>query len=299
MSKISDYIELARPFTLLPPFMGFVCFALVAVGLGDSRLNYNLVLKILIGAISASVLNAGSNIVNQIFDISIDRVNKPERPLPSGKINIKSAVVLAVFLYILAIFLSYFVNIQYFVIVLITAFITYAYSGYPFRTKRFGILANITMAIPRGGLLVVAGWSAARSVFEPEVWFIALIFFLYILGASTTKDFSDIEGDRKGNCRTLPIVLGVRGAVIAITPAFIIPFILIILFRALGLLTGSDIILYSLGAVLSSWGIYISFLLLRDPEALCLEANHPSWKHMYLLMVVGQIGFALSYLIRF
>jgi 4-hydroxybenzoate polyprenyltransferase len=299
MAKLSDYIELTRPFTLLPPFMGFICFAAVALGYGNIEINSSIFIKILIGAISASILNAGSNIVNQIFDIEIDRVNKPARPLPSSRMKMKYAVVLAICLYILSIFLSYLVSIQYFIIVLITAFITYAYSGYPFRTKRFGILANITMAIPRGGLLIIAGWSAVRSVFEPEVWFIALIFFLYILGASTTKDFSDIEGDRKGGCSTLPIILGVKRAVIAITPAFVVPFILIIIFRVVGLLTGNAIILYSLGIILSMWGVYVSWLLLRNPDDLCLEANHPSWKHMYLLMVVAQIGFASSYLIRF
>jgi len=299
MARFPDYIELTRPFTLLPPFMGFICFALVSVGSGGMSLSYEIILKIIIGAISASVLNAGSNTVNQIFDVEIDRVNKPQRPLPSNRIKMRYAVVLAICYYVLAIFLSYLVNIQYFIIVLITTFITYAYSGYPFRTKRFGILANITMAIPRGGLLVIAGWSAVRSIFEKEVWYIALIFFLYILGASTTKDFSDIEGDRKGGCSTLPIILGVRRAVITITPAFILPFILIIVFRAIGLLTGNAIILYLLGVILSLWGIYISWLLLRDPNALCLEANHPSWKHMYLLMVVAQIGFALSYLVMF
>lgn len=299
MARPGDYIELSRPFTLLPPFVGFVCFALVAVGVsgGIGIVNLNIVLDIVLGALAAMILNASSNVINQIFDLEIDRINKPKRPLPSGRLTIKQSVVFMTFLYIIAFALAYLVNIQYFLIVLITALITYAYSGYPFRTKRFGILANITMAIPRGGLLVVAGWSAVRSIFELEPWLIALVFFLYILGASTTKDFSDIEGDRKGGCRTLPIILGIKGAVIAITPSFVIPFILLIIFRVAGLLSGNLIILTALGVVLSLWGLYIAYLLLRKPDELCLEANHPSWRHMYLLMLTAQAGFAFAYLI--
>lgn len=299
MARYGNYIELVRPFTLLPPFVGFVCFALVAVGVsgGIGIVNLNIVLDIVLGALAAMILNASSNVINQIFDLEIDRINKPKRPLPSGRLTIKQSVVFMTFLYIIAFALAYLVNIQYFVIVLITALITYAYSGYPFRTKRFGILANITMAIPRGGLLVVAGWSAVRSIFELEPWLIALVFFLYILGASTTKDFSDIEGDRKGGCRTLPIILGIKGAVIAITPSFVIPFILLIIFRVAGLLSGNLIILTALGVVLSLWGLYIAYLLLRKPDELCLEANHPSWRHMYLLMLTAQAGFAFAYLI--
>ncbi|RLC44256.1 MAG: hypothetical protein DRH44_02940 [Candidatus Coatesbacteria bacterium] len=272
---------------------------MVAVGVsgGIGIVNLNIVLDIVLGALAAMILNASSNVINQIFDLEIDRINKPKRPLPSGRLTIKQSVVFMTFLYIIAFALAYLVNIQYFVIVLITALITYAYSGYPFRTKRFGILANITMAIPRGGLLVVAGWSAVRSIFELEPWLIALVFFLYILGASTTKDFSDIEGDRKGGCRTLPIILGIKGAVIAITPSFVIPFILLIIFRVAGLLSGNLIILTALGVVLSLWGLYIAYLLLRKPDELCLEANHPSWRHMYLLMLTAQAGFAFAYLI--
>ena len=72
------------------------------------------------------------------------------------------------------------------------------YSVPPLRTKRLGIWANVTIAIPRGVLLKVAGWSAVKTVLGVEPWYIGGIFGLFLLGASTTKDFADMEGDARG-----------------------------------------------------------------------------------------------------
>lgn len=299
MGNLKDFIQLTRPFTLAAPLVGFIAFGMVAWG-SDPTLpfTWQVLWPILVAAVSATILNAASNILNQYFDLEIDRINKPDRPLPSGKVVVKDALIFMFILYALAIGLAWLVpNKQYLAIVMLTVFVTYAYSGPPFRTKRFGLLANLTMAIPRGGLLVVAAWSAVRSVYMPEPWILGGVFFLFILGASTTKDFSDIEGDIAGGCRTLPIILGVKQAAIAITPSFIIPFILLSVLSLLGLLSGSMWLLTSIGIILSLWGAYISYLLLRRPEELCLEENHISWKHMYLLMVFAQLSICSAYLL--
>ena len=95
-------------------------------------------------------------------------------------------------------------------IVLAAAGFTIAYSVPPLRTKQRGLIANITIAIPRGVLLKVAGWSSVKTAAGLEPWFIGAIFGLFLLGASTTKDFADIEGDARGGCRTLPVRFGVR-----------------------------------------------------------------------------------------
>ena len=97
----------------------------------------------------------------------------------------------------------------------------------PFRTKRLGIWANVTIAIPRGTLLKVAGWSSVKTIVGVEPWYIGAIFGLFLLGATTTKDFADMEGDRRGGCRTLPIQYGVRRAAWMISPSFVIPFLMI------------------------------------------------------------------------
>ena len=182
-------------------------------------------------------------------------------------------------------------------IVLVATAITVLYSVPPFRTKRLGIWANVTIAIPRGVLLKVAGWSAVKTVMAVEPWFIGGIFGLFLLGASTTKDFADMEGDARGGCRTLPIIYGVRRAAWMISPSFVVPFLLIGVGAFTHILTGNFILLLMLSAGMTAYGLYVCYLMLRRPEELAVEENHVSWAHMYRMMFVAQLGFAAAYLL--
>lgn len=296
------YLELGRPFTLIAPALGFVSGAVTAAG-AYPRESWSsaLVIYPLIGCVMAAVLNAGNNALNQIYDFDIDAVNKPKRPLPSGRIGMRGAWVFTIVCYGAALVLAWLVapaeRHECFWIVLAAVFFTYIYSVPPLRTKRLGIWANITIAIPRGVLLKVSGWSAVKTVMGEEPWYIGAIFGLFLLGASTTKDFADMEGDRRGGCRTLPIVYGVTRAAWMISPSFVIPFLMINLGAALHILTGNFWLLQLLGALMTVYGIYVCYLMLRHPESLAVEENHVSWAHMYRMMFVAQIGFALAYIL--
>lgn len=299
MERIKVWLEFSRPFTLLGPFIGFVSAGVMAWNARPEEMDSpaSAIARVLVGALAAACLNAASNAINQIFDLDIDAVNKPTRPLPSGRMSIREAWVFTFFFYALTFLLAAWVGRDFFVIVAFTTFVTYAYSGPPFRTKRWGIPANITIAIPRGCLLVVAGWSSLSSPIDMEPWLIGMVMGLYILGAATTKDFSDMEGDKKYGCITLPIKYGIRTSAWMISPFFILPFLLLGYLALSGRLSGNSTVLAGLSVVLSLWGSYVAWLILRHPESLATEANHVSWKHMYLLMVVTQIGIAIAYLL--
>ena len=62
-------------------------------------------------------------------------------------------------------------------------------------------------------------------------------------------------------------------------------------------LTGNFWLLQILGAVMTVYGLYVLYLMLRRPEDLAVEENHVSWAHMYRMMFVAQIGFALASLL--
>lgn len=296
-SLVRELVRLSRPFTLLPPLVGYVTAGYIAYH-ARPPVDVGLVqvcIKVLMGALAAAWLNAASNALNQIYDLEIDRMNKPDRPLPSGRLSLNAAWIFTIASYLLTLGLAWLVNLEFFGIVAVTAFLTYAYSGPPFRTKRNGILANFTIAVPRGCLLKVAGWSAVATIFDPEPWWIGAIFGVYVLGAATTKDYSDMEGDRAHGCRTLPIVFGVKKSAWIISPFFVLPFLLLSALAWTGHLTGHRPFLFGLGLFLASWGVYVCYLILRRPESLAVDENHVSWKHMYLLMMAAQVGVAVGY----
>jgi len=49
--------------------------------------------------------------------------------------------------------------------------------------------------------------------------------------------------------------------------------------------------------VMTVYGAYVCYLMLRRPEELAIDENHVSWAHMYRMMFVAQVGFALAYLL--
>jgi 4-hydroxybenzoate polyprenyltransferase len=300
--KARAYVDLARPFTLVAPALGFMSGALTAVGAVPPEIwTPSVLVAPLIGSAMAALLNAGNNALNQIYDLDIDRVNKPKRPLPSGRLTMGEAWVFTAITYVLALILAWLVapngRHECFWLVAIAVVCTFLYSIPPPRTKRLGIWANVTIAIPRGTLLKVAGWSSVKTIAGLEPWYIGAIFGLFLLGATTTKDFADMEGDRRGGCRTLPIQYGVRRAAWMISPSFVIPFVMIPVGAWLHVLTGNFWLLQLLGGVMTIYGVYVCYLMLRRPEDLAVEENHVSWAHMYRMMFVAQIGFALAYLL--
>lgn len=322
------YLRLARPFTLLPPLFGIISGAVCAFGSAHNpdpsrRVTWAVVLTVAIGSLCASAMNAASNIVNQIADLEIDRQNKPGRPLVTGEISIRRAWAAAALLYVVAIVPTWLV-VPYpygsfsqrlgaplllhaaFFIYCLGALTTFVYSFPAFgRTKRHWMLANLTIAVTRGGLLKVAGWAFVASVAVWEPWGIGAIFALFLLGTISTKDFSDMAGDHAHGCVTLPIRFGVVRAARIIAPFFVFPWLLIPLFAWMPdpghstatLLTGNRTFLTVLGLLLASWGTYASRLLLANPEDLARTENHPAWTHMYLLMMSAQVGFAMAYVL--
>jgi 4-hydroxybenzoate polyprenyltransferase len=326
--KLADAVDLDRPFTLLPPLLGILSGAVCAFGSAHNpdparALTAAVLLTVLLGSSCAALLNAASNTINQIADLQADKINKPGRPIPSGRVSVATAWRFAVPLYVLGTVPVWLV-VPYPAVTLMdrvrtpladhavlflylgAALATWMYSLPAFgRTKRFGIWANVTIAIPRGVWLKVAGWGMVASVWHWEAWWIGLVFGLFLLGASSTKDFSDMKGDAASGVHTLPVLYGVRKAAWMIAPSFVLPWLLMPLGTVLHdpadprlhLLTGNPAVLAVLGFGLAGWGIYTCTLLLRDPEALAHTENHPSWTHMYLMMMTAQVGFALAYLV--
>jgi 4-hydroxybenzoate polyprenyltransferase len=245
----------------------------------------------------AAVMNAASNGLNQIFDLEIDRINKPLRPLPSGRLGLRAAGRFTAATAAAGLALAALVNYQCLIMALVAALLTACYSVPPIRTKRAWLPAALTIAIPRGTLLLVAGWSTVKSVAMPEPWLLGAVFGLFFLGATTTKDFSDIAGDRAEGCQTLPVRYGVRRAALAIAPFFVLPFPHWGILARAGRLSGNAIALGTLSVLLPVLGAAIALRIVRNPEELSQGENHISWKLIYLMAVLAYGGLALAYLI--
>jgi len=297
MTSLRLYWTFARPFTLVPPMVGIFSGSLI--GYGASHAPFR-VLHVGLAVGAAAVLNAASNGLNQICDLENDRINKPHRPLPSGKMTLGRAWAFVAVTYAAALVMVAAVNRETFAIYAIAALATVAYSAPPVRLKRHPVGSNLIIALIRGALLKVAGWAAVSTVLASvEPWYIGSIYFVFLLGATTTKDFADIEGDRAAGCITLPVRFRAAWSARAISPSFIAPWLLMALGSYAGTLSGNHAAISALSVAMLVWGAYVIYLMNSDPYRLVTEGeNHPAWHHMYWMMMVGHLGLAAAYLIH-
>jgi 4-hydroxybenzoate polyprenyltransferase len=295
MASLRTYWVFSRPFTLVPPMTGIFSGTLLGYGATHPIVSP---LHVALAVLAAGVLNAASNALNQICDITNDRINKPHRPLPSGALTMRQAWNFTVATYALALVMVAVVNRETFAIYAIAALATVAYSAPPLRLKRHPVGSNVIIALVRGWLLKVAGWAAVATVLTSiEPWYIGSIYFVFLLGATTTKDFADIEGDRAAGCITLPVKYGAAWSARAIAPSFILPWLMLPLGVTLHILSGNPAAIVALSVIMLAWGLYVAYLINQDPRRLVTEGeNHPSWRHMYWMMMVGHLGLAGAYL---
>jgi len=295
--RVQALLALARPFTLLAPAVGVVAYAFVAHAALHTDLQNSLPWGRLTLAVAAALLvTAASNAWNQVYDLALDRINKPHRPLPSGAATPKQALVLGHVCALSGLVCAFFVGPTFFACVACGVFATWIYSAPPLRTKRHPVGALLTIAIPRGLLVPVAGWAVVAEPATVEPWALGAVSGLFVLGAAVTKDFADVQGDTAHGCRTLPALWGAQRAARFVAPFLVLPFLLYPVFGSLGWLQPSMTSLWTLAAVLSFMGVLTAVALLRDPEGMRKRGgNHPAWALMYLLLLGAHIGCAITY----
>lgn len=291
---LATFSGLVRPFTLLAPVVGAGSGAAVAVVATRAATPWG---GIALALASACAATCASNAWNQAFDADIDRVNKPFRPIPSGRASVRTALRLGDALALLALALGALVSLGFLVCVGVGVLGTWIYSAPPLRTKRLTFGALLTIAIPRGLLVPVAGWSVVADPLVAEPWALGSVVGLFVLGAAATKDFADVAGDRAHGCATLPVVWGIERAAAAIAPFLWAPFVLYPLLAQVGLLQPPTWRFALLALLLSALGLVTARALLRDPESLASERNHPAWRGMYLLLQGSHLGVMLVYVL--
>ncbi len=300
--RIVDYIQLIRPFTMIPPAVAVISGGLLALGFygrlsiesfpeGWMRVEF---IPLIVGALLYGVLNGASNAYNQVSDLGIDRINRPERPIPSGRISIKKALGFTFTVYAIALVIAYLISFYFFVVTAICLIITTLYSTPPVYLKKRFLLSTTTIALCQSWLFLLAGWVILpfANPWEPTIWFIGFVLFILLFGACGTKDFTEVEGDSKFGMKTLPILYGNEKAARITGPFFVLPFVLIPIGVYAGILTQSAIFLL----ILFVYGFYVNFNMKNLIKPRKNGENSRAWLHYYLMLMTLQLGFTAVYL---
>ncbi|MCD9644737.1 hypothetical protein HAX54_033159 [Datura stramonium] len=206
-----------RPHTIRGTALGSLSLVTRALIENPNLIRWSLVLKAFSGLIALICGNGYIVGINQIYDIGIDKVNKPYLPIAAGDLSVQSAWFL-VLLFAVAGLLIVGMNFGPFITSLycLGLFLGTIYSVPPFRLKRFAVIAFLIIATVRGFLLNYGVYYATRAAlglsfeWSSPVAFITAFVTLFALVIAITKDLPDVEGDRKFQISTLATKLGVR-----------------------------------------------------------------------------------------
>ncbi len=204
MTNIATINKIIRPVNFLITFFSITVAALIcATGLFPLS-------KIFLAALSGALAAASGNVINDIFDIEIDKINRPDRPLPSGRMSLKEAFILYFLLIIISLVSAYFINPAAFIIDLTALAILFFYS---FRFKKIILIGNLIVAFLTALAFIYGGIAVGnfRDALIP-----ALFAFLINFIREIVKDMEDIDGDLKNGISSFPHRYGFNRAKIII-----------------------------------------------------------------------------------
>ncbi len=171
-------------------------------------------------AFGAAFICGFGNAINDSLDHVTDRINKPERPIPSGRLSVTQGYISAVVHLAAGLALASLVNAT---CLLIAASASLLLFGYAFFGKRLLLIANICVAGVSALSFTYAAavgqnweWSQIRLVALGAVFV-----FLFHLGREIIKDMEDLAGDMASGARTLPVAFGVSASKTAATIIFV------------------------------------------------------------------------------
>ena len=204
---MNPYIEILRPGNALMSAISIILVALI-----DKTISIPVVLAML----AVFFETAAGNVINDYFDYKIDLINKPDRPIPSGRISLKNGRNYGYFLFFMGtvcgFFISYLTNNWIpFAIVLFADVVLYLYA---YKLKSTPLLGNLTVGFMTGFGFVFGGFSINNPTIIMTSIFLGFFALVMTTAREIIKDIEDIEGDKADGARTLPILIGAKKPVI-------------------------------------------------------------------------------------
>jgi len=216
-------------------------------------------MKVMCAFVSGGLIAAGANVINDFYDVEIDKINKPKRPIAAGIIRPGEAFIFSVILLLIGIALGYLVNWKAFVVSVFCALLLYCYS---FKLKRTVLWGNLSVSLVTALAFIYGGIAVNRMSYALIP---ATFSFFYHLGREIIKDVEDVKGDRSDHIVTLPIAYGEKLAIQIATAIYVLLIVLTFLpylFKIFGiyyLLTVLMIVDFVI--------IYVIYSAWRNPES--------------------------------
>ena len=194
---MNAYLEILRPFNAL---MGVIAVLLVAI------ISGNFTIYVPVACVIVFIFTGAGNAINDYVDHKIDAINKPERPIPSGRISLRAAAIYSIALFTISTLMAMVIGIIPGIIVVLSAILMFLYA---YRLKKSCLIGNVSIAFLTGLCFVFAGVVLQTVFLSVLLGFYA---FLMTMAREIVKDMEDVEGDSAEGASTFPIRYGMRAS---------------------------------------------------------------------------------------
>ncbi len=202
--KFASTVSLIRPANSIMVGLAVV----VGIGVASNSLQQIFSFVALSGFLTGFSISSFSMISNDIYDLEVDKINQPTRPLASGETSIRTASILASCYLAVGLVASSLLGFFTFVIAILFAFVGWSYNYY---AKKLGLFGNslvaASVAIP-----YIYGSVSLSNYGLNLAYLLALTSFFAGLGREVLKGISDVAGDKVRNIRSIAMVFGSKSA---------------------------------------------------------------------------------------
>jgi geranylgeranylglycerol-phosphate geranylgeranyltransferase len=184
----------------LPLAAGICVVAGEVLALGGMPAAWEAVLGFLVGFF----VSASAMVSNDYFDIEVDRMNRPDRPLPSGRITTFELKLLTIIVSVAGLASAVLLGAPMFAIAVVFWAVGFLYN---WRFKETGLPGNMMVSSSVAATFVCGG-VAVGELTSGIVWTFGALAFMFNLGEEIAGDSMDVKGDVQRNARTLASARG-------------------------------------------------------------------------------------------
>jgi len=202
------YLAILRPNNILLTLFTQGVFMIAASRTSYFNIDWSNIIwpESLLIILTCCLTAAGGYIINDLFDVETDHINRPNKRILKRDISHKAAIVYYIILTTLGQICGYYAGLGIGLFASAIAVLLYFYSS---DLKAMGLPGNSLIAFMSGSVIYIAsrGIHEIHSAYFAEYAFLA---FLLTMARELVKDAEDIEGDKEQGCETFPILYGTR-----------------------------------------------------------------------------------------
>jgi len=211
--------KFSRPHTIIGSVISICTLYLLALPATAYSQYSGLLISTLIVGVTCNIFIVG---LNQIIDVELDKINKPQLPLAEGSLTLRKANMIIYTCLVIALTLAFYTSVVLGWLIVIICLIGIAYSVPPIQLKRHHLPAALSITVVRGVLVNIGmfvHFSHATGQLDLAEWFASpvgglpaplLVLTGFVIAFSVAiawfKDLPDTEGDAKFEFKTLAIL---------------------------------------------------------------------------------------------